>query len=116
MPPSAIPSDWGAIALDLTQHFWGEPNKALSNQKELRWGNQGTKTLNINEGVWYDHEARYGGVIKLVEIELKIDEQEAGKWLFRVKILLDKVWKNPYISCFSGYKTSPQPLTERHCL
>ena len=36
IPVDLVLRKLGKIALDLTQYFWDEPNKALSNQRELR--------------------------------------------------------------------------------
>src|SRR4051794_28688501 len=42
----------------------GDPNRRLSNTRTLRWGNQGSFSLEISSdkrGVWYDHESKVGG-------------------------------------------------------
>ena len=81
-PPVNNPPDWSGMAIDLAKHFWGKPNEALSDQRELRWGKQGSKSLNINRGVWFDRDAGYGGgVIDLVVVELKKDRRDAVQWL-----------------------------------
>ncbi len=45
------------IALDLL----GEPNKKLSNDKELRWGTHGSLSLDLGKHTFYNHELGYGG-------------------------------------------------------
>jgi len=40
---------------------WGEPNKLLSKGDELRFGTNGSKSVKIKEGIWYDHEENQGG-------------------------------------------------------
>jgi RecA-family ATPase/5S rRNA maturation endonuclease (ribonuclease M5) len=51
-------------------HFWGKPNPAHSNKKELRWGKNGSCSVDVAKGVWHDHEANEGGgVIDLLKRE-----------------------------------------------
>ena len=50
----------------VAKHFWGEPSSATNT--ELRWGNHGSKSVNLAKGVWYDHELDVGGgVIDLIK-------------------------------------------------
>ena len=52
------------IALDLL----GEPNKKLSNDKELRWGTHGSMSVDLQKGTFYNHELGHGGgVVDLVK-------------------------------------------------
>ena len=57
----------------IVAEFRGEHNRALSSRKELRWGNKGSFTLQIEgakAGLWYDHELQRGGdIIELIKIE-----------------------------------------------
>lgn len=39
----------------------GEPNKALSSSKELRFGSHGSMSVDLEKGVWNDHESDEGG-------------------------------------------------------
>jgi len=77
--------DWGSLGVDLAEFFWGEPNKAISDNFELRWGEDPAhvkKAVNVRRGVWFDREARHGGgVIDLVMIELKLDRRSALQWM-----------------------------------
>ena len=53
---------------DVAKHYWGQPNAALSRADELRFGSHGSKSVNLKEGVWYDHEISVGGgVIDLIQ-------------------------------------------------
>ena len=53
----------------VAKHFWGEPSSATNT--ELRWGNHGSKSVNLAKGVWYDHELDVGGgVIDLIKREM----------------------------------------------
>jgi hypothetical protein len=45
------------VAIDL----WGPPNQRLSNDKELRWGARGSRSLDRRRGIWHDHETGEGG-------------------------------------------------------
>jgi AAA domain len=47
----------GPVARELL----GEPNKALSSQKELRFGARGSLSVDLEKGTWYDHETQEGG-------------------------------------------------------
>jgi 5S rRNA maturation endonuclease (ribonuclease M5) len=54
------------IALELL----GEPNKQLSNQNELRFGNKGSLSIDLSKGTFYDHENDTGGgMVALIEQE-----------------------------------------------
>ena len=58
------------IMPDVARHFWGEPNPRHSNGKELRWGTNGSRSVDLAKGVWHDHEANEGGgVIDLLKRE-----------------------------------------------
>lgn len=46
----------------------GEPNPRLSNKKELRFGNNGSMSIDVDKGTWYCHESETGGgVIDLIK-------------------------------------------------
>lgn len=45
----------------IAKHYWGEPNKKLSKKGLLRWGNAGSKELDIQRGVYFDFEENHGG-------------------------------------------------------
>ena len=46
---------------DVARRFWGEPNPRHSSKKELRWGTNGARTVDVPKGTWFDHEAGQGG-------------------------------------------------------
>lgn len=46
-----------AVAIDLL----GEPNKALSSQHELRFGKQGSVSVDLQKGTFFDHQEKAGG-------------------------------------------------------
>jgi len=66
-------ADWVRIAPDIAKQLFGEPTKVTS--KELRWGRHGSKSLNLETGQWYDHEAGTGGgvtdLIKIYNLDIK---------------------------------------------
>lgn len=77
-------TDFAAIMPTLAQHpeIWGTPNKALSIRQTLRWGGQGSRSVDIEKGTWFDHEANEGGgAIALVMRELKTDKPGALAWM-----------------------------------
>lgn len=41
----------------------GEPNKTLSSNREIRWGNKGSRRADLRKGTWYDYETDTGGDI-----------------------------------------------------
>lgn len=45
----------------LAERLWGQPNRALSTRKQLRFGTNGSKKLCLIDDVWYDFEAGKGG-------------------------------------------------------
>lgn len=47
----------GPVAL----HLLGEPNTAMSKSTELRFGTRGSLSVDLNKGVWHDHEEGIGG-------------------------------------------------------
>ena len=49
------------IMPDVARHFWGEPNRRHSSTKELRWGTNGARSVDVAKGTWFDHEAKEGG-------------------------------------------------------
>ena len=48
----------------------GEENKRLSKANELRYGNNGSLSVDLVKGTWFDHEADEGGgmVLSLIHI------------------------------------------------
>lgn len=67
-----------AVALEL----YGEPNKQLSSQKELRFGAHGSKSVDLEKGAFYDHqEAQGGGVLWAIERETGRAGPQAVEWM-----------------------------------
>ncbi len=60
----------------------GEPNARLSCATELRFGSQGSLSVDLERGVWHDHEAgKGGGVMDFLAREKGLKGQEAIAWL-----------------------------------
>ena len=45
----------------VARHYWGSPNAKLSRGIELRFGTNGSKSVDLEKGCWYDHENENGG-------------------------------------------------------
>jgi Protein of unknown function (DUF3987) len=78
------------MALEFTQDqietiakiFWGEPNKALSSKTELRFGTNGSKSVNLTKCLWYDHETEEGGdTFVLIKKEINATDRGVFDWL-----------------------------------
>ena len=55
----------GAYIEAVAISYWGEPKERRGH--ELRWGNRGSKSVNLRDGTWFDFENNEGGgVIDLV--------------------------------------------------
>ena len=66
MTISLSDADWVQIAPDIAKQLFGNPTKTT--ETELRWGRHGSKSLNLQTGQWYDHEAGIGGgVVDLIK-------------------------------------------------
>ena len=83
--------DWPALIGAVAVALLGEPNAALSNERELRWGRRDSLAVHIGgpyAGRFRDHEAGTGGgVLDLIQRERGGNRCEAWAWL-RVQGLL----------------------------
>ena len=62
-------SDLGDHIEAAARCYWGVPNAKLSNGTELRFGTHGSKSVDLQKGVWYDHENDVGGgVVELIRL------------------------------------------------
>jgi hypothetical protein len=62
----------------------GDPNARLSSKSELRFGTNGSLSVDLEKGGWFDHEAQFGGgVMDLLAREKGLKGQEAIAWLRR---------------------------------
>jgi putative DNA primase/helicase len=78
---SAIADALRARAAEVAKAVLGEPNRGLSNKRELRFRRKGSLAVVIDgakSGQWYDHEAGVGGdLINLIQREHCITFREA---------------------------------------
>ena len=83
--------DWPALIGAVAVALLGEPNAALSNERELRWGRRGSLAVHVAgpyAGRFRDHEeGTGGGVLDLIQRERGGNRCEAWAWL-RVQGLL----------------------------
>ena len=63
--PTRGHSDLAVLCEPVARLVWGEPSRET--KTELRWGSRGSRVLNREKGVWFDHENGIGGgTLKLV--------------------------------------------------
>ena len=77
--------DYTGLIGPVACHFWGDPNEQLSKPSELRFGSHGSKSVDLEKNLFFDHEAdEGGGVIKLVQYGTGIKERGAAhQWLLQ---------------------------------
>ena len=75
----------------------GEPNAQHSNEKEIRYGTNGSLSLNSNHNTFFDHESKKGGgVLTFVSREKGFrDKSEALDWLKSNGFVLQENKKTP---------------------
>jgi hypothetical protein len=62
----------------IVAEFRGEPNRALSTRREMRWGTKGSFSLQLDgpkAGLWFDHELGRGGDI--IELMRDLTDEDA---------------------------------------
>ena len=63
-------ADLASLMPQVARLLCGEPNAALSSKTELRYGSQGSLSISLTKGTWYDHEQdQGGGVLDLIARE-----------------------------------------------
>jgi hypothetical protein len=68
----------------IAKAFLGEPNKALSRGDDLRFGTNGSTSVDLAKSEWYDHEHGDGGdMIKLIRRSNGDSYRMAIRWLQR---------------------------------
>ena len=66
----------------VAEHLLGEPNQRLSSISEHRYGMNGSLSIDIETGRFYDHETKTGGgVLDLISRETHCDHQGAVLWM-----------------------------------
>src|SRR5262245_30839349 len=67
----------------IARELLGEPNRALSSKTELRYGQHGSLSINLEKGTFYDHEAGIGGGA-IAFVQLKggfVEQSDALDWM-----------------------------------
>ncbi len=73
--------DFKSLIGPVARHLLGEPNKQ-STPRSLRFGTYGSLSVDLDDGVWFDHEHRLGGgTLALIERETKLANGAAIEWL-----------------------------------
>ncbi|MES2724895.1 MAG: hypothetical protein V4656_17220, partial [Pseudomonadota bacterium] len=68
----------------VARRLWGDPNARASTPNELRWGEHGSRSVDLHKNVFFDHEAKEGGgVLDLIARETGAKGSEAVDWLRR---------------------------------
>jgi AAA domain len=74
--------DFGALIGPVAKRLWGNPNRAHSKPNELRWGTNGSKSVNLFKGTFFDHESNEGGgALDLIKRETGREGADAVAWL-----------------------------------
>lgn len=75
-------TDFAKLVEPVARHFWGDPTKGTVTKLSMRFGAQGSKSIDLQMGAWFDHETAEGGnVIELVMRETGADKAGAIEWL-----------------------------------
>jgi AAA domain len=70
------------IAKDVAALLYGEPNAALSSKTELRFGNKGSLSVDLQKGTFFDHSQNEGGgVLWAIKSVQGYDTPAAMSWL-----------------------------------
>ena len=74
--------DFIPIMPGVAKTLLGEPNKSLSTKTELRYGTNGSISVDLKRAIWKDHEEDIGGgVMELVRAYTGLSGAEGMKWL-----------------------------------
>ncbi|MFG1304183.1 AAA family ATPase [Xanthobacter autotrophicus] len=66
----------------------GAPNKRLSKEGEPRYGTNGSLSVDLKAGTWFDHETKEGGgVIALIKRQTGRSDADAAVWMEERRIL-----------------------------
>jgi hypothetical protein len=75
-------ADFASLMGPVARAFWGDPTPSHSTKLSLRWGSNGSRSVDLQKGTWFDHESGLGGgVIDLVMQEAGADKPGALGWL-----------------------------------
>ena len=82
-PGSKSSIDFTGLIGPVARHLLGEPNAAEGSSTDLRYGTNGSLSINIEKDAWYDFEKCVGGGVLalVVHQEQAQDEDEAACWI-----------------------------------
>ena len=81
-PKPAVPVDWVRLAPQIAEALFDSPNKRMSKGSALRFGTNGSVSVNLDDGQFYDHENKYGGgMLDLIRHVRGCDVAGALSWL-----------------------------------
>lgn len=67
--------------LKAAKQYWGQPNERLSTDKQLRYGSHGSKAIDLEKEIWFDHELDKGGgladLIRMQEPDVSVVDRMA---------------------------------------
>jgi putative DNA primase/helicase len=68
---------------EVAHHFLGAPNKRLSTRKDIRWGNKGSLSVDVERDRWSDYQVSTEShdAIELVRRQLRCGYRQALEWL-----------------------------------
>ena len=83
MAGAATPASEYVLAMPaVARELLGEPNRHHSKPDDLRYGNNGSVSIDVQRGRWFDHEQNIGGgVLDLILREQGGTKAEARNWL-----------------------------------
>ena len=76
--------DYSELIGPVVKILRGEPNRAISSARELRYGTRGSLSVDLEKGTWFDHELNEGGgCIDLILQEVPEARENGGvaHWL-----------------------------------
>ncbi|MBF6022860.1 AAA family ATPase [Lysobacter niastensis] len=71
---------YAAIIEAVARELCGDPNPKLSSGRELRYGSNGSLSVDLDKATWYDHEAGEGGGV-LALVMQRTGRSDAKAWL-----------------------------------
>src|SRR5688572_29618808 len=75
-------SDFAPHIGTVAKAVWGDPNTRLSSRHELRFGTNGSKSVDLRKGVWRDHErGEDGGLLDLLRVHKGLTNAAAFEYL-----------------------------------
>ena len=87
--------DWPALAPEIATALWGEPKTRTRN--EWRWGNKGSRKIDLQRGTWSDFESGETGqpITALIRRELSCDTRQTFDWLREHGFIEDDTHQSP---------------------